>query len=173
MLMTQRSEPNEKNQNSSDAQNRWWSAACEKLLKNARVKIQAGGNEKERDELLQPANRNNPFCLRTFVIRRRYRSSSRRRRFLTVESNDFADYQRAGKKAEPQRAVQQNPVSLEIAKTALCAAHVGPDTSVDSDDFSLFNEKGNLNRFASFEFCRLLDIVRAIAADSFSGLNHF
>src|SRR5438552_2341058 len=42
-VTAQRSVPNEKNQNSSDAQKRCCNAAVEKQLKNARVNIQAGG----------------------------------------------------------------------------------------------------------------------------------
>ena len=45
-VMNQSSAPSEKNQNSSDAQNRWRKVATEKQLKKARVKTQAGGIKK-------------------------------------------------------------------------------------------------------------------------------
>ena len=165
--MTQRSEPNEKNQNSSDAQNRWWSATFEKLLKNARVKIQAGGTRKsattcfnQRTGTTHSVSAGSLFAAVPVL--------SRRRRFLAVESNAFADYQRAQKKGESQHIKSR----YRWFETGLRAAHVRPGPSVDSDDFALFDEERNLDRFAGFEFCRLLDIVRAIAADSFSGFNH-
>ena len=44
--MIQSNVPNEKKKNSSDAQKRCWTVAEEKLLKNARVNIQAGGIRK-------------------------------------------------------------------------------------------------------------------------------
>jgi len=165
--MTQRSEPNEKNQNSSDAQNRWWSATFEKLLKNARVKIQAGGTRKSATTCFNQRT-GTTHSVSAGSLFAAVPVPSRRRRFLAVESNAFADYQRAQKKGESQHIKSR----YRWFETGLRAAHVRPGPSVDSDNFALFDEEGNLDRFAGFEFCRLLDIVRAIAADSFSGFNH-
>ena len=165
--MTQRSEPNEKNQNSSDAQNRWWSATFEKLLKNARVKIQAGGTRKSATTCFNQRT-GTTHSVSAGSLFAAVPVPSRRRRFLAVESNAFADYQRAQKKGESQHIKSR----YRWFETGLRAAHVRPGPSVDSDDFALFDEERNLDRFAGFEFCRLLDIVRAIAADSFSGFNH-
>jgi len=103
--MTQSSVPNEKNQNSSEAQKRCCTVAVEKLLKNARVSIQAGGirntamncfNQRTGTTHSVPARA--PCALRPVL-------SLRRRLCLTLDSTAVADYQPDEGKGEPQRSL--------------------------------------------------------------------
>lgn len=115
-VTTQRSVPNEKNQNSSDAQKRCCKAAVEKELKNARVNIQAGGTRNTAT---------NCFNQRTGTTHSVLTRSSRapapvfnllRRRFFTADPTDFTDYMRDGTLSEHQRAVKRkSSESAEIA----------------------------------------------------------
>src|SRR5271166_17822 len=91
-VTTQRSVPNEKNQNSSDAQKRCCKAAVEKELKKARVNIQAGGTRNTAT---------NCFNQRTGTTHSVLTRSSRapapvfnllRRRFFTADPKGFTDY---------------------------------------------------------------------------------
>ena len=83
--ITQRMVPREKNQNSSEAQKRCCRVAVEKLLKKARVNIQAGGTRKTAMICLSQRTGTTHFvslseaCARAPV-------RSLRRLFLTVES---------------------------------------------------------------------------------------
>src|ERR1700735_236189 len=91
--ITHRSVPNEKNQNSSEAQKRCWTVAVEKLLKNARVSIQAGGIRKTAIICFtQRTGTTHPVSMRSSRTPRPV-FSLRRRRFLTVDPTGFEDYQ--------------------------------------------------------------------------------
>jgi hypothetical protein len=83
--MTQRMVPREKNQNSSEAQKRCCRVAVEKLLKKARVNIQAGGTRKTAMICLsQRTGTTHVVSLSEACAREPVRSL--RRLFLTVES---------------------------------------------------------------------------------------
>ena len=115
-VTTQRSVPNEKNQNSSDAQKRCCKAAVEKELKNARVNIQAGGTRNTAT---------NCFNQRTGTTHSVLTPSSRapapvfnllRRLFFTADPTGFTDYMRDGTLSEHQRALKRkSSESAEIA----------------------------------------------------------
>jgi hypothetical protein len=159
--MTQRSVPNEKNQNSSDAQKRCCTVAVEKLVKNARVSTHATGIRKiaticftQRAGITHSVSARSSCVLRPVL-------SLRRRRFFTVESTALADYQRALTKGEPQQKLSESGYSIgpwlstrwaigPLAPTYRCTrrpthfplrpTHVRSGSGVHSDDFALFDK---------------------------------
>jgi hypothetical protein len=134
--MTQSSVPNEKNQNSSDAQKRCCTVAVEKLLKNARVTIQAGGIRKTAMICFNQRTGTTHSVFAHSSCASRPVLSLRRRRFLTVGSTAAGAYQRPGPKASVNRncaTVHRNLAFLRDLPCALLLAR----RAASQPDFAL------------------------------------